>query len=657
MYFIMYITYKQKYLAQKKMLGGTQTKSLTQEFVDSINSILQNENKDDVFTNIKKEYTPPNEHFFFNNIFDNNKNNLINIILNLPIDSNEIIRWIKSIFQELSDRRTGQGQANKYIVFIISQIINKIDSDPSFKTAISAGTNDFDHLINSIYFVVEKTNLHIILTDEIVENYNDLYNRIDSPIYQQYVSLYFQTFNRQYKNSIELHKLVNNFETNFPTIATYGSTILFDVHASQNTLRKIIDQIINDQEKIKKLETLILYAYNATPCEKILGETHISEPTQLFTMCEFLLSFLMNQNLVKINELIVKPDSALTLNEKIIIYKNYLELAKRYSIDQLVQTFKLDMEKITRIKGYKYLYLPSDGVFNYNFWEGIISLDEIESLKTAIQQVSSTGIIQSIKTILPYYYSEQQLSHIQHLIIYTLLYVIGTLNQKLRDIHQTKIVIKGGKALQFRADLYPSDDIDLLVISGNKDFAKVLSFNLSILVKWLIESNPAVSIKFPNLTPSNPYDNINIVKMSYLSDTQQYIPIADIDFLQYDPTSTKPNFFAENILETISVEQRQLKFYIQNLQAFTSEKIYYYVEYCCNEYFFMDKFSKSIKFIFIQILNNPNANRNQVWKSFKQFVHLTNPFYTPIMQKWIPKTPGYQDPKRVGLLFENIFNW
>ncbi len=641
----MYNKYKNKYLLYKKMFGGTvlensQPKTTdnikTPEiFIKEINKILLNEDisPEEKFENIKRIIglllDKETSSWIYYKSF--NDKSLFRIILDLNIDPNIIIEYIETIFNKF------MGTFLK-ISFDFVTFIELTASKTNLYPIIISKENNFSNWINFVIFLKNIT----LLTDDVVMQYDFLKRKITNPKNIEGLDFYISKNNAISKiiESINIYRklLLENLDIEqvIPTI-----TLNFNVQIFSDRLIQILEKII-PKSNISLYYNFLLYIHTNINCVK-----NVSEP--FVTICLILKDLINRKNLEELINLTSKTIERRELepHEKENIYENYLQLLKFNTKEQITLLLKENSELIMqKILDSRFYYFPTTDTFNINFWEGIFTQEEIIFFQSHIKKSTSeeTNTIELIKQIIPFYYSEKLTNKKQHSIIYTTLYIVGKLNKKINTIFNSKIVIKGGKALQFKTPKNPknpresyylhiTDDLDILVMSSNEFFAKSLSFNLSILVKWLLNINPLnqfVSIKFPNKTQQSPVDNINIVKISYLFPLEyiygkgpqppQTLAIVDIDFLQFNPEKNQHNFFSEEKLELIDLVD--LQFYIQNLTDFTVEKIYYFIENCCHpsKNFFLGKFMKSIQYVFLNLFNAPDSTLKKIQTSFFNFI-------------------------------------
>ncbi len=624
----MYNKYKDKYLKYKKLIGG----SLTEEdFITKINKILNSSNSDDAkFEKIKEVIellTNTTENsFVYYKYFNNKMDSLFNIILNLNVSLESIIEYANVIFNNFI-----LGNKYNYFPTFINLFVNKIEQTIDQTNFLNEITNplpvkispwiqiiknltgNFSVWVQNIILLkfIEKNSY--VLTDEIINKYNQ---QIDP----KYIFIIQNLNLTKIVNSINIYKQVI-LENNLNAL-TVSLVFNFNLQILSNVLPRILETI-DVQTDISPYYNFIFYLYTNFKCK-----------SQTSPICLLIKDLIIKKNLTELKELTSKP---LEPSSRKTIYGNYMQLLEFYTQKEFEKLFEDSETIMNKILDSKFYYFPTDEKLNEQYWDGIFSKEELNTFKFNIKQIQQ--IIQQIQQIIPYYTANFNDSR-QHRIIYATLFLVGKLNSKSMPF-DSKIVIKGGKALQFRTpkkfQYYDSNDLDLLIISSNPFFAKSLAFNLSILVKWILNNesiSSGVKIKFPNNTALDPFDNINIVKILFES-SAEFLPgrglinkeitaIVDIDFIQYDSTKSPYNFFSEEHLELIDVAGLGLKFYIQKLNTFVIEKIYYFIENYNNE-FFMSKFSKSIQYVFYALYNN--NTENQLRKSFNKLFNQTNNTY------------------------------
>lgn len=697
----MYNKYKSKYLKQKNMLGGTMTES---EFVLQINQILLNPDKEKVFDDIMAIIEPhPNEYenFLYFNIFDNNKNKLIDIIFDLPVNLNKITDYIKLTFKNFISKTT----ISPNFTYLIKLIINSTRIHENFlitsenviihcqENSISDMTDElrFNYWIYLIILLTDIYKTNILLNDGIISICNCLIEKLKNSNYGKAFYYFINKItgikHREVLKSMDVYNLSLDLDRNLDQITMIRD---FNVKILENKLNPIIDKIIS-KPNIDQYESFILYIYQNTECDRILHESNESKESkesnesnkQLIKICNNLLDFLDKKNFEIIKNLINKPTEEITNNDKSLIYSTYLKLAHKYSDKKLFDLLSIIQEPnelLLKIKSYKVYYFPDSNIFNDKFWEGIFTIDELYEIKNEVESNIhiNANPIGLLKPIIKNYYSN--LSQEQNIVIYTIVLLVGLLNNKFSIDNKNKIIIKGGKALQFRLleargitlRQYESDDIDLLVVSEDPMFAKSFSYNFAILIRWILSSDNNISLRFPNTYTSNTENN-NIVKISYIIGPNQFMALSDIDFSQHD--SSKPNFFT--LLDEINIPNKPLKYYIQNLEYFIIEKIYYFIQYfdyskvdhylsadktfetrgsIIPELFYLRKFAKSLQYIFLFIYNLPQSKKKKYWIKFRdlflKYENLGN-----IMEKLNAKinNPNIDNFRRIGILYDTIF--
>lgn len=673
----MYNKYKDKYLKYKKLIGGSLTE---EEFITKINEILNSSNSDDEkFEKIKEVISSLKDttanFFVYYKYFNNKMDSLFNIILNLNVSPELIIGYANIIFDNFIS-----GNSYNYFPTFINLFVNKIEQTidkTNFLNEITKPlpvkikswsqitkplpvkispwiqiiknlTGNFSVWVQNIILLkfIEKNSY--VLTDEIINKYNQ---QID-PKYIFIIQILNLT---KIVNSIDIYKQVI-LENNLNAL-TVSLVFNFNPQILSNVLPRILETI-NVQTDISPYYSFIFYLYTNFKCK-----------SQTSPICLLIKDLIIKKNLTELKELTSKPLEELEPSSKKTIYGNYMQLLEFYTQKEFEKLFEDSETIMSKILDSRFYYFPTDEKLNEQYWDGIFSKEELNTFKDNIQQTrKNIQQIQKIRQIIPRYNANfNDLK--QHLIIYATLFLVGKLNSKSMPF-DSKIVIKGGKALQFRIpkkfQYYDSDDLDLLIISSNPFFAKSLAFNLSILVKWILNNesiSSGVKIKFPNNTALDPFDNINIVKILFES-SGEFLPgrglidkeitaIVDIDFIQYDSTKSPYNFFSEEHLELIDVAALGLKFYIQKLNTFVIEKIYYFIENYNNE-FFMSKFSKSIQYVFYALYDD--NTENQLRKSFNKLINQTNQTNDTILKDKIVEKKLIVD-ELIGKIFKELISF
>lgn len=679
----MYNKYKNKYLLTKKMVGGT--KLSFNDLKKSIHQILSSQNTDsEKFNQIAQlieliEYTK-NSPFIFYKM--NEQDYLIDIILNFDIDL--VAGYLEMMFMGFIGYFHNKSIITNFS-FFIRKIIDRTKTDAKFERIILARQNKFSYFIQLILFFdsIQRTNQ--MLTNGVIEKFNHLKSILEDPEFEKAANYLIEKNNEYIKilNSINLFKQISS-NMDVEQVIT-SQTFNLNVQVLSYELILLIDKIHKSleakPENISKYYNFLSYVYTNINCKDF--EIDINKQIDLVSkygesklgfmdnLCSRLKSFITHKIVLNLKTLVSKQFDTLTPDEKSSIYSSYLELEKNYTQGELGAFLGEDLEQIIQVvKECRFYYLSV--TFNQHFWEGIFNYEELDQLGSQIEKDTAPGvdIIKLIKQMIPYYFSVEFINQEQHNIIYTTLVLVGRLNTKIHEFFNSKIVIKGGKAIQFRpphptipGEFYKSDDIDLLIISENPFFAKSLAFNLSILVKHLLKNSPSVLIKFPNPIASSPTDNINIVKISNKHNGKvvppEFIPgkglspglniepgiksIVDIDFSQYDPKESKYNFFANEFLEPLD-HIPNMTFYIQMSNVFIEEKIFYFIKYYLEKNsFFTEKFSKPIRYLFGfgQIKSDQRVGE----KEFKEFV-MSNKFILEILR---------QQKITIDSLFEGIF--
>jgi len=138
--------------------------------------------------------------------------------------------------------------------------------------------------------------------------------------------------------------------------------------------------------------------------------------------------------------------------------------------------------------------------------------------------------------------------------------------------------------------------------------------------------------------------------------------LSDIDFYQYDSSSLKPNFF-EALKEIIRPNRlgQSLKYYIQNLEYFIIEKMYYFIhyfDYAFSNIFYLRKFAKSLQYIFSYIYNKYGTD---IWINFRELFlkyQKLGDGNENILEKLRTKinNPSLSDRKKISIIYESIFS-
>ncbi len=216
-----------------------------------------------------------------------------------------------------------------------------------------------------------------------------------------------------------------------------------------------------------------------------------------------------------------------------------------------------------------------------NDWSGIYTSAEIAKLKNFInknkfQQFISneipTTMFNDLKIMvndkMPYYET-----------ICKTMYIVSEITKKHKLLDYT-ICVKGGKAAQMLiakmnlsfVPIYRSNDVDILLIPKNGIYDREMLHNRALkiakLVKYLIENDHPTSL-------FEPPTNSNIIKLSYMFNTNAFEAFMDIDFGE-TPEYSKPYY--ENLI-TFNSKKHQLQYNIQSIDLFIKEKLFFKKSY------------------------------------------------------------------------------
>ena len=341
---------------------------------------------------------------------------------------------------------------------------NKISKTIGFSDYLNYYLNN-KNFYNPIIKSLKIYNLSLDLNfDEIIEirdfNVNIIQNKL------QYIIekiIYILTNNKDYPNKDDIYTFILNIYKNSECekkLANPNSDILFticqkslgliisqSINYIKNTILKPFDQItIDERSKIYEKYLGLLRLLELEERSKNIQNPEKSNDEKilkLFKNTEFDIDIDIDIEDATIPE---KEANELIISKK--AEKKAARKAARYAARQENERQILN-DILSKIKKCRFYYFSDNGIFNYEFWEDILTNEELDRIKATVQTnlSSSVDINSLIKEMIPYYYSE--LSSDQNKVIYTIVLLVGLLNNKLSSFYNSKIVIKGGKALQF----------------------------------------------------------------------------------------------------------------------------------------------------------------------------------------------------------------
>jgi hypothetical protein len=217
---------------------------------------------------------------------------------------------------------------------------------------------------------------------------------------------------------------------------------------------------------------------------------------------------------------------------------------------------------------------------------GIPFIENIYYMKEQLLQVNTCLIIEKH---FPYYkVSETYKDYYSQICL--LLTWLGILTNSLYIRSICKIVIKGGKAIQYslkkKLAEYESNDIDIILVpmgNSNSDVLLKLGQNISRFLQWACTyENSAPFLSILQFDDEKPVLHKSIVKISIQTEDRGYLALLDIGIGYHELSSfmkwlyNHDNEQSHFYIESINI---QGNFIYENIYDLIMEKIYYVIKY------------------------------------------------------------------------------
>lgn len=215
------------------------------------------------------------------------------------------------------------------------------------------------------------------------------------------------------------------------------------------------------------------------------------------------------------------------------------------------------------------------------------------------------------------------------------------------------VMLKGGKAIQMNCHKpYESNDIDILIISNDKD-NKEIALEISKLLIWILSQQVVMNnISMIEIDKAEP-----IIKLSALT-VKGFEAIVDIGFNA--PKEEIKSYVISDMKKTTQVNLRfnyiinqiiytsvyQLVYLSQSVDAMIKEKLYYYLKYVIlknytqedNVEIFIPKIYRSLRALLKCKYSNPTAHKKILMEMVESVVKEKEDYLKGVLEmKTIPE--------------------